>query len=335
MRPTWPLLALTLLQGLSAGMLCLAAVALLAPAMDIPRSTLFVWQGAAWVAGALGGMASFFHMHRLAAARYVLRRLGSSWLSREALSTAVYMIVVSFVLLVHLFWPQDLGVWDAVSGLAAVLGLAAVYITAMLYATIPAMRSWHSPLTVLVFVCAGLLSGGAADYAMAAGRSSDLALRGAVMGLAAVFGILLSFQARLFRQGVAALPVGNRHGAVRAALPAAGFRYEPPALPHPNSNLAGIAGPPAAVAVCLSVCLGGGYTVGGSDLAARLGGRHCAAGKRGTGGGFEPLAVFRGCDPQLPRLVCRPTQDAISSPAGRQTRLQDAVRADSAPNGAS
>lgn len=201
MRPTWPLLALTLLQGLSAGMLCLAAAALLTPGMmDIPRSTLFVWQGAAWVAGALGGMASFFHMHRLAAARYVLRRLGSSWLSREALSTAVYMIAASFVLLVHLFWPRDLGVWEAVSGLAALLGLAAVYITAMLYATIPAMRSWHSPMTVLVFVCAGLLSGGAADYALAAGRSSNPALRAVVMALAAVFGILFSFQARLFRQ---------------------------------------------------------------------------------------------------------------------------------------
>ncbi len=202
MRPTWPLLALTLLQGLSAGLMGVAACVLLVPGFHVPAAEVFIWEGVALVAGALGGVASFFHMHRLQAARYVMRRLRSSWLSREALSTAVYMMVVAVTVIVHLLWPAAALGWTVASVTAAVLGVAAMFITAMLYATIPAMRSWHSPITVLVFLSAGILSGTVTSYAlfMGDGATAAVALHDMLMVVIVVFGSLKVLQIRHFRE---------------------------------------------------------------------------------------------------------------------------------------
>ena len=136
MRPTGPLLTLTLLQGVSWGVMAVVTAAIFG-AWPVSMATVHAWEWLAWGTGALGGSASVFHMHRLAAARYVLRRLRSSWLSREALSTGGYMAVLSVAVALSVLGPPARGLWEAVTLLAAGLGAAAVYITAMLYATIP------------------------------------------------------------------------------------------------------------------------------------------------------------------------------------------------------
>ncbi|PSR37711.1 MAG: DMSO reductase [Sulfobacillus thermosulfidooxidans] len=204
MRPTWPLLALTLLQGVSWGVMAVVAAALVG-GWPVSTGTVQAWEWLAWGTGALGGSASVFHMHRLAAARYVLRRLRSSWLSREALSTGGYMAVLSVAVALRVLWPQARGLWEAATLLAAGLGAVAVYITAMLYATIPAMRSWHSPLTVVVFFAAALLSGGAGAGAVAViiGGPGWGGWPGLDAAFALGFGALVSLQIRAFRVAAA------------------------------------------------------------------------------------------------------------------------------------
>jgi DMSO reductase anchor subunit len=188
MKPTWPLLALTLLQGLSVGLASVAAALLLSHPVDF--RLVFVCQSAALITGGLGGISSFFHMHRLAAGKYVMRRLKTSWLSREALSTGVYTVGVGLSVLSCLIRMPE-AVWAAFSLAAAVLGIAAVYITAMLYATIRAMRSWHSPLTVLMFFGAAAVSGTSWAWGIAG------IMHKVVLGLDTTLGIALAITAVL------------------------------------------------------------------------------------------------------------------------------------------
>ncbi|NMP21892.1 dimethyl sulfoxide reductase anchor subunit family protein [Sulfobacillus harzensis] len=149
MKPATQLLALTIGQGLAVGLaVCLAYLAsrgVLTPAL---AWSLLI---AGLVTAAVGGVASFFHMHHFSAARFILRRLKTSWLSREALTTALF----GGVLFLLALWtyvgrpPLHGGAYAILPWVVALFGLIALFVTAMLYATIPAMLSWHSPMTVL------------------------------------------------------------------------------------------------------------------------------------------------------------------------------------------
>lgn len=163
MRPTAPLLALTVLQGLAGGLIVTVACWwALGPGPALWPALATVTRVASVLAAA-GAGASFFHMHRPQAGRYVLRRLATSWLSREALTTGLFVAA-----LVVTAWglppaAQAVGVW-----ISAGLGLIAMAVTALVYATLPAMRSWHSPLTVLALMGTGLVSGAALAAALVA-----------------------------------------------------------------------------------------------------------------------------------------------------------------------
>ncbi len=153
MKAPLPLLLITVLQGLSGGMAVAIAVRLNV------GGTVAVWPlGLALVLALIGGAASFTHMHQIQAGRYMLRGWRTSWLSREALTTA-WFIAALFAEGLWRFWgwnPAGLPAWSVAT---ALFGLLAMWVTAMVYATIPAMRSWHSPLTVLSMMGTGLLGG--------------------------------------------------------------------------------------------------------------------------------------------------------------------------------
>lgn len=172
MRPTLPLLLITVLQGVSGG-LALSVAALwwmVPPDRGILPGILWGALGAA----AVGGVASLFHMHKPKAGRFILRRLKTSWLSREALTTGIYIPVLGIVVILPQVVPVS-PIWYGLGSIVALLlALPAMYVTAMLYATIPAMRSWHSPITVISMMSVGLLSGAAvAEAAIAATAGVD------------------------------------------------------------------------------------------------------------------------------------------------------------------
>lgn len=159
MRPAGPLLVLTIAQGLAGGIIISFAVLLWLGVLTAGTADVLVL--AAVGTAALGGIGSFYHMHNLKAARYVLRRLKTSWLSREALTTGLFggaLAVLAAWTLVDASGMSGAGyqIW---TGLTVFVGLVAMWVTAMLYATIPAMLSWHSPLTVLNLMMVGVTSG--------------------------------------------------------------------------------------------------------------------------------------------------------------------------------
>lgn len=165
MRPTWPLLALTLLQGMAGGIFSILAVLVFVP--GFPQTTLAQLAWAGVLVALAGGFSSFFHMHRIQAARFIFRRLKTSWLSREALTTGIF-VAAAGVTALSLSTTQHQAMSQGIAVLSATLGLLAMFVTAMLYGTIPAMKSWHSPLTVLSFTATGLLTGLASSLALLA-----------------------------------------------------------------------------------------------------------------------------------------------------------------------
>ena len=175
MRPTWPLLLMTGLQGLSGGML--VTMALLGLTLGSHALSLGAWSLMSLTSLALvgaGGTSSIFHMHRLAGARLVMRRLRTSWLSREVLTTTLLGLATACTALIpRLFSPAP--DWYLPLAIAAAsLALVALFVTAMIYATIPAMLSWHSPLTVVTMMGTGLLGGAVwadAEWLLAGPRS--------------------------------------------------------------------------------------------------------------------------------------------------------------------
>jgi DMSO reductase anchor subunit len=161
MRPTWPLLLMTGLQGLAGGIFtALALAGWILGARTVPLPVWADMSRLALVLVAGGGAASVFHMHRLQGARYVLARLGSSWLSREVATTGLFGLTAAVAALGPFLAGERAAWYLAADTAAAVLGLVAMFVTAMIYATIPAMLSWHTPLTVLALTGAGIVSGG-------------------------------------------------------------------------------------------------------------------------------------------------------------------------------
>jgi DMSO reductase anchor subunit len=159
MKPAPQLLVLTLGQGLAGGMT--ASIGFLASIGGLNPHLAQILLFSALFCAIVGGVASFFHMHHFSAARYILRRLKTSWLSREALTTGLFGGAL-FLLTVGTVWghPALNGpLYIAVAWFVTFLGLVAIFVTAMLYASIPAMLSWHSPVTVLNLLAVGLLGG--------------------------------------------------------------------------------------------------------------------------------------------------------------------------------
>lgn len=164
MKPPVSLLLLTVLGGTAAG--AVLTLALLAPRLTPP--TLAPALAVALAAGVLGGLASVFHMHRLKAARYVLSRLKTSWLSREALTTALFVAATAAAWLTVRHPGGQTPAYRFLLPLAAGLGLLAAFVTAMIYRTIPAMRSWYTPWTVPAMMGTGLVAGAAVVAAVLA-----------------------------------------------------------------------------------------------------------------------------------------------------------------------
>ncbi len=179
MKPAYSVIFLTTLigaaQGLFLALFTAQSYALfnLLPAQD---SRTFFATGAAvvLVLSALGLVASFFHLGRPERAWRSAAMWRTSWLSREVIVLPAFMGVVFLYGVAHFMdWKPVLAtlpdgmVIDAtlVLGLAGtVLAFALFLCTAMIYACLPFLREWHSPLTIVNYV----LLGGASGFTLAA-----------------------------------------------------------------------------------------------------------------------------------------------------------------------
>src|SRR3970040_2228642 len=211
MRPAWSVLLLTTLIGAGQGLYLALFAAELAGAGG---STLFV-PGAA-VALALVGAglaASFFHLGRPERAWRSAAMWRSSWLSREVVVLPAFMAAAAPWGAAHALGEPTLAL--GVSG--AVLALALFVCTGMIYACLPFLQEWSTPLTVVNFTLLGSASGLTAAAALAAHLHAPLArpyvIAALVVGAAAYLGRLaaLARHTRLRPKSTLATAIGVKH----------------------------------------------------------------------------------------------------------------------------
>jgi DMSO reductase anchor subunit len=182
-RPDYSVLLLTTLIGAGQGLfLALFTVQLhaLAGQLPSPGSHAFYAHGSLLALALLAGglVASFFHLGRPERAWRAAAMWRTSWLSREVIVLPALMGTVLLFGAAHfagfhpalLTLPSGLAIDAtlALGTLGTLLAFALFLCTAMIYACLPFLREWSSPLTVANFT----LLGGASGFTLAAAFSA-------------------------------------------------------------------------------------------------------------------------------------------------------------------
>ncbi len=220
MRPAFSVIFLTTLIGAGQGLfiaLCVAEIGAVLGAWSMPPG-LYFSLGCALSLALLGTglLASFFHLGRPERAWRSAAMWRTSWLSREVIVLPAFMAAVAaFGLAHHLRGAGDLTLALGAAGL--VLGLLLFVCTGMIYACLPFLQEWHTPLTVInytLFGCAsGFLLGTALAAAQAAGMVTASALWTAAFTLAALVtrAASLARNARLKPKSMLQTAIGVKH----------------------------------------------------------------------------------------------------------------------------
>jgi len=202
MRPAWSVLLLTTLIGAGQG-LYLALFAAQAPGRLLQAGMVL---SLAFLAGGLA--ASFFHLGRPERAWRSAAMWRTSWLSREVIVLPAFMALVAAYA-----WTQS----AVVGALGAAACLALFVCTGMIYACLPFLQEWRTPLTVVNFTLFGCASGLTVAAALAAWLEPELARPYAaaalVAGALAYLGRLASLarNARLRPKSTLASAIGVKH----------------------------------------------------------------------------------------------------------------------------
>ena len=181
MRPAYSVILLTTLIGAAQGLFAvlfgleLAGRAGLLPAPGHG----FLAMGALASLGLLGAglVASIFHLGRPARGWRAFSQWRTSWLSREILVLPGFGIAALAYAVLHGMGATTPGGAQLVAGLlGTILALALFVCTGMIYACLPFLREWHSPLTVLNYLLLGLASGSTLAAAFSAAAEPALAV---------------------------------------------------------------------------------------------------------------------------------------------------------------
>ena len=173
-----------------------------------------------------GLFASFFHLGRPERAWRSAAMWRTSWLSREVIVLPVFMDnVAAFGLAHHLHGAGDLTLTLGSVGLA--LALLLFVCTGMIYACLPFLREWHTPLTVINYLLLGCASGFLLGTAWAAAQAPALVATAAVWTAGVTLAALvmrsaaLARNARLRPKSTPQTAIGVKHP--RIAQKAQGF----------------------------------------------------------------------------------------------------------------
>ena len=149
MRPPWSVILFTTLAGAGQGLF----MAVFATALAFEGSLLSL--------GLLGAglAASFFHLGRPERAWRTAAMWRTSWLSREVIVLPVLMLLVFIYALTARI---------EVAWLAVLTSILLFVCTGMIYACLPFLQEWRTPLTVVNFLALGCASGLTAAAALAA-----------------------------------------------------------------------------------------------------------------------------------------------------------------------
>lgn len=202
MNPAWSVVIFTTLAGAGQGLyLALFAV-------QASGRLLHVGLAAAFALLAAGLLASFFHLGHPERAWRSAAMWRTSWLSREVIVLPAFMALV-----VAYAWTQSF----AVGALGVAACLALFVCTGMIYACLPFLQEWRTPLTVVNFTLLGCASGLTAAAALAAWLEPALArsfvAAALVAGALAYLGRIASLarNARLRPKSTLASAIGVKH----------------------------------------------------------------------------------------------------------------------------
>jgi len=186
MKPEFSVIFLTTLIGAGQGLflaLFAAQTGALFGLLPVEDGRTFHAAGAllALAFSGLGLFASFFHLGRPERGWRAIAQWRTSWLSREVLVLPAFMAAVFAYAVAHWSgWRPVVMTLPAGEAIDATLVLGAIgtllafalfLCTGMIYACLPFLREWASPLTVVNFTLLGLASG----FTLAAGFASVVA----------------------------------------------------------------------------------------------------------------------------------------------------------------
>jgi sulfite dehydrogenase (quinone) subunit SoeC len=202
MHPAWSVILLTTLIGAGQGLY----LALFAARAD--GRLLLIGSVLALALLGAGLLASFFHLGRPERAWRSAAMWRTSWLSREVLALPAFMALAAAY-----GWTGSF----AVGALGVAACLALFVCTGMIYACLPFLQEWRTPLTVVNFILLGSASGLTLAAALAAWLEPSLVRAYAVSALAvgalAYLGRLASLwrNARLRPKSTLASAIGVKH----------------------------------------------------------------------------------------------------------------------------
>ncbi|MDH5256351.1 MAG: dimethyl sulfoxide reductase anchor subunit [Gammaproteobacteria bacterium] len=189
MHPAFSVIFLTTLIGVAQG---LFTALMIGQTYELSESSLsfgneFYMTGAILVLFFMGGglIASFFHLGRPERAWRSATMWRTSWLSREVIAIPLFM----FITFIYAYM-QYTGSTTSSTLLVGLLGVIASFIlfycTGMIYACLPFLREWATPLTIVNFILFGTASGFSFAAFYAATSAPEL------IGVYASFAIVLT-----------------------------------------------------------------------------------------------------------------------------------------------
>ncbi len=202
MRPAFSVIFLTTLIGAGQGLFIALYAAELGAglgAWGMPTAPYFAL-GCALSLVLLGAglAASFFHLGRPGNAWRSAAMWRTSWLSREVIALPAFMgAVAAYGLAHHLRGAGDLTMALGAAGLT--LSLLLFVCTGMIYACLPFLQEWHTPLTVINYTLFGCASGFLLGTAWAAAQAPALVVASAVWTAGFTLAALLTRAASLAR----------------------------------------------------------------------------------------------------------------------------------------
>jgi sulfite dehydrogenase (quinone) subunit SoeC len=163
MRPAFSVVFLTTLSGAGQGLLiALFGVELavrlgwISAASAPPQMFYVLGAGLTLLLGALGLVASFFHLGHPERAWRAIAMWRTSRLSRECMALPAFLACAFAYGVAHWFESP----WSLVIGALGVLSCAVLFVcTSMIYACLRFLQEWATPLTMVNFVLLGCASG--------------------------------------------------------------------------------------------------------------------------------------------------------------------------------
>ncbi len=186
MHPAASIIVFTTLSGLGYGLAAVLGLGLLDPAAPATKAAHLL----ALVLIGCGLLASTLHLGNPQRAWRAFSQWRSSWLSREGVMAVLTFLPLAVSAGFSVFGDR----YNPISGLiGTALSLVTVYCTAMIYASLRSVQTWHTPLTPLCY----LLFAGAGGFCLAAFFAAAGGRSGIMLELLAVLFLGMAWTAKL------------------------------------------------------------------------------------------------------------------------------------------